>query len=225
MRAGEVGDAMAAVIFDLDGTLVDSAADIHAAVNLLLAEEGHPGLSRAQVTAMVGAGVGVLLDRVIAATGLPVAGRDRLMTRFLMIYETGSATLTKPYPGVPEALSALAGQGLTLGLCTNKPLRPTRAVLAAQGWQDRFACVICGDSLPTRKPDPAMLQAALAGVGGGPVLYVGDSEVDAETAHAAGVGFLLYTEGYRKSPVEALNPLASFSHFAELPALVARWMA
>ena len=97
--------------------------------------------------------------------------------------------------------------------------------LAAQGWQDRFACVICGDSLPTRKPDPAMLQAAIAGVGGGPVLYVGDSEVDAETAHAAGVGFLLFTEGYRKSPVEALNPLASFSHFAELPALVARWMA
>ena len=216
---------MAAVIFDLDGTLVDSAADIHAAVNRMLAEEGHPGLTRAQVTGMVGSGVGVLLDRVIAATGLPVAGRDRLLTRFMLIYETASANLTQCYEGVPAALAALADSGLTLGLCTNKPERPTRALLKAMGWQDRFASVICGDSLPTRKPDPAMLQAAIAGVGGGPVLYVGDSEVDAETAHAAGVGFLLFTEGYRKSPVEALNPLASFSHFAELPALVARWIA
>ncbi|OYU19619.1 MAG: phosphoglycolate phosphatase [Rhodobacteraceae bacterium PARR1] len=216
---------MAAVIFDLDGTLVDSAADIHAAVNLLLTEEGHPGLTRAQVTAMVGAGVGVLLDRVIAATGLNPAGRDRLLTRFMLIYEQGSANLTQPYPGVSAALADLSRAGLTLGLCTNKPLRPTLAILTALGWQDHFASVICGDSLPTRKPDPAMLHACVAGVGGGPVLFVGDSEVDAETAHAAGVGFLLFTEGYRKSPVSALNPLASFNGYAGLPALVARCMA
>lgn len=216
---------MAAVIFDLDGTLVDSAADIHAAVNRLLAEEGRPGLIRAQVTAMIGNGVGVLLDRVIAATGLDTAQRDRLLTRFMLIYELGSATLTRAYPGVSEALSALSKAGYRLGLCTNKPLRPTLAVLQALGWQDHFASVICGDSLPTRKPDPAMLHACIAGVGGEPVLYVGDSEVDSETAHAAGVGFLLFTEGYRKSPVEELHPLASFDRFSDLPALVARWMA
>ena len=216
---------MAAVIFDLDGTLVDSAADIHAAVNQLLAEEGHPGLTRAQVTAMIGNGVGVLLDRAIAATGLDASRRDHLLTRFMLIYEQGSANLTQVYDGVPEALAALAAAGYRLGLCTNKPLRPTLAVLQALGWQDHFASVICGDSLPTRKPDPAMLNACLAGVGGGPVLYVGDSEVDAETAHAAGVGFLLFTEGYRKAPVADLNPLASFSAFTDLPALVARWMA
>lgn len=216
---------MAAVIFDLDGTLIDSAGDIHAAVNILLAEEGHSGLTRAQVTAMIGNGVGVLLDRVIAATGLDPAKRDRLLTRFMLIYEQGSANLTQVYHGVPEALAALAAAGYRLGLCTNKPLRPTLAVLQALGWQDHFASVICGDSLPTRKPDPAMLHACLAGVGGGPVLYVGDSEVDAETAHAAGVGFLLFTEGYRKVPVADLNPLASFNSFADLPALVAQWMA
>lgn len=215
---------MASVIFDLDGTLVDSAADIHAAVNHLLAGEGLSGLTRAAVTAMIGNGVGVLLDRVIAATDLNPAERDRLLTRFMLIYEQGSATLTQAYPGVPEAFSALAAAGYRLGLCTNKPLRPTLAVLQALGWQDHFASVICGDSLPTRKPDPAMLHACIAAVGDGPVLYVGDSEVDAETAHAAGVGFLLFTEGYRKSPVEDLNPLASFSHYADLPALVARWM-
>lgn len=215
---------MAAVIFDLDGTLIDSAADIHAAVNQVLAEEGHPSLTRAAVTAMIGNGVGVLLDRVIAATALEPAQRDRLLTRFMLIYELGSATLTQAYDGVPEALAALSKSGLTLGLCTNKPLRPTLAVLGALGWQGHFASVICGDSLPTRKPDPAMLHACIARVGGGPVLYVGDSEVDAETAHAAGVGFLLFTEGYRKSPVAELEPLASFNHFSDLPALVSRWM-
>ncbi len=215
---------MAAVIFDLDGTLIDSAADIHAAVNLLLAEEGHPGLTRAQVTAMIGNGVGVLLDRVIATAGLDPAQKDRLLTRFMLIYERASATLTQVYDGVPAALTALSNAGLALGLCTNKPLRPTLAVLRALGWQDHFASVICGDSLPTRKPDPAMLQACIAGVGGGPVLYVGDSEVDSETAQAAGIGFLLFTQGYRKSPVEDLNPLASFDRYADLPGLVARWM-
>jgi phosphoglycolate phosphatase len=216
---------MAAVIFDLDGTLIDSAGDIHAAVNILLAEEGHSGLTRAQVTAMIGNGVGVLLDKVIAATGLDPAQRGRLLTRFMLIYEQGSAILTQVYHGVPEALAALAARGYRLGLCTNKPLRPTLAVLQALGWQDHFASVICGDSLPSRKPDPAMLHACIAGVGGGPVLYVGDSEVDSETARAAGVGFLLFTEGYRKAPVADLNPLASFDAFADLPALVAHWMA
>lgn len=215
---------MPAVIFDLDGTLVDSAADIHLAVNMLLAEDGHPPLSRAQVTAMVGNGVPTLIDRVIAATGAARELHGGWVARFLQIYEQDATGLTKPYDGAEDAMARLAADGYRLGLCTNKPTGPTRALLAALGWQARFDAVVCGDTLPTRKPDPAMLHHAIGALGG-PVLYVGDSEVDAETAHAAGVGFLLYNEGYRKSPVAALRPLASFNRFEDLPALVARFAA
>lgn len=214
---------MAGIIFDLDGTLVDSAADIHAAVNQLLAENGVAPLTQVAVTAMVGNGAPVLVDRVMAATGADPVLREAWLTRFLTIYETDATGLTRPYDGVEDALEALAATGLQLALCTNKPARPTAALLRALGWQNRFAATIAGDSLPTRKPDPAMLLAAAAGIGG-PVLYVGDSEVDAQTAHAAGIGFLLFTEGYRKSPVEALSPLATFDRFTDLPALVARSM-
>lgn len=214
---------MAGIIFDLDGTLVDSAADIHAAVNQLLAENGVPPLTQVAVTAMVGNGAPVLVDRVMAATGADPVLREAWLTRFLTIYETDATGLTRPYDGVEDALEALAATGLQLALCTNKPARPTAALLRALGWQNRFAATIAGDSLPTRKPDPAMLLAAAAGICG-PVLYVGDSEVDAQTAHAAGIGFLLFTEGYRKLPVEALSPLATFDRFADLPALVARSM-
>lgn len=212
------------MIFDLDGTLVDSAADIHLAVNLLLAEADCPPLTRAQVTAMVGNGVPTLIDRVIAATGAEPSVHPAWVARFLTIYEQDATGLTRPYPGVEAALDALSAADHALGLCTNKPTGPTRALLAALGWEGRFTTVVCGDSLPTRKPDPAMLHHAIAALGG-PALYVGDSEVDAATAHAAGVDFLLFTEGYRKSPVEALRAQATFADFANLPALVARLMA
>lgn len=213
---------MRAVLFDLDGTLVDSAPDIHAGVAALLQEEGIAPLSFEAVRGFIGNGVPVLMTRVMAAVGMPadaVRHRD-LCARFIDRYEHDPGGLTRPYPGVAEALAAL---DLPLGLCTNKPEGPTRALLALMGWTGHFPVIVGGDTLPVRKPDPAPLHEAVARIGGGPVLFVGDSEVDAETAARAGVTFLLFTQGYRKTPVAALPHAAAFDDWAELPALVARF--
>ena len=217
---------MAAVIFDLDGTLVDSAPDIHAAVNRLLADLGEGALSAQTVKGFIGNGVPTLVARVLAACGHgPDPARlAEWQAGFLRHYEADSTTLTQLYPGVTEALSALASDGHQLALCTNKPEGPARHILDAFGLAGFFPVVIGGDSLPQRKPDPAPLLAAADGLAG-PVLFVGDSEVDAETALAAQVPFLLFTEGYRKAPVHALPHAARFDRFSDLPAQVARLAA
>jgi len=217
---------MAAVIFDLDGTLVDSAPDIHAAVNRLLADVGEAALSAETVKSFIGNGVPTLVTRVLAACGHDPdpALLAAWQAGFLRHYEADSTTLTQLYPGVTEALLALDQKGHQLALCTNKPEQPARKILRAFGLDGVFPVVIGGDSLPQRKPDPAPLLAAAAGLAG-PVLFVGDSEVDAETALAAQVPFLLVTEGYRKAPVSALPHAAAFGRFADLPALVARLTA
>lgn len=213
-----------AVIFDLDGTLVDSVPDIHAAVAAFLAERGHAPLDLATVTGFVGNGVPKLLERVLRTVGerhdaVAVAAAE---PRFLAIYGAAPSALSSLFPGVAEALAALAAAGFRLGVCTNKPAEPTHQVLADFGIISRFAAVVGGDSLPQRKPDPAPLRrvADLLGVEMAAVTYVGDSEVDAATAAAAGVPFLLFTEGYRKTPAEKLPHLARFDDFARLPGLL-----
>jgi phosphoglycolate phosphatase len=120
------------------------------------------------------------------------------------------------------ALDALAAGGWRIGICTNKPERPTAALLRHFGLGPRFAAVIGGDTLSVRKPDPAPLAAAIAALGGLPSVFVGDSETDSETARRAGVPLALYTEGYRKTPLGALHHDAAFSDFAELPEIAAR---
>ena len=206
------------VVFDLDGTLIDSAPDIQGVANALLAEEGAAPLSLAETRAFIGSGAPVFVARMRQARGLPESAQARLLAEFVDRYDA-AVDLTRPYPGAVAALDALAAAGCAIGLCTNKPLRPCRAVLAHLGLLDRFATLVAGDSLPERKPDPAPLRAALEGLGAGPAIYVGDSEVDAACARRAGVPFLLFTEGYRKAPVQDLPHDAAFSDFAALPDL------
>lgn len=210
----------AAVIFDLDGTLIDSAPDIHAAANRVFGRRGI-SLTRAEVQGFVGRGAPNLVARLAEVRGLPCEGPEfeALLAEFLHVYE-GAQDLTVLYPGVRTALEALAAAGYRLGLCTNKPLAPTRAVLRHFDLEALFPVVIGGDSLAVKKPDPAPLLATLEALGGGAAVFVGDSEVDAETAQAAGLPFLLYTEGYRKTPVEALPHTAAFHDFNRLLALV-----
>lgn len=211
-----------AVIFDLDGTLIDSAPDIHAASNAVLAEHGFAALDLPQVRGFVGRGVAHLVDCLLAASGADPQGalHAPMVAAFSARYEEAVA-LTEVYPGVPEALGALAAAGYPLGICTNKPLAPTRAVLAHLGIGGFFDTVIGGDSLSVRKPDPAPLRHAVDRIGRARAIFVGDSEVDAETARAAGLPFLLFTAGYRKTPVQDLPHSAAFSAFAQLPGLVA----
>jgi phosphoglycolate phosphatase len=213
---------MPAIVFDLDGTLIDSAPDIHAAVAAMLAAEGRPPLPLATVTAFIGNGVPVLVARVIAATGLPAGDHARLTEAFHAAYEADPVRLTQPYPGVRAALDAVRADGLALGICTNKPEGVTRDILARLGLAHVFGAVVGGDSLPVRKPDPAGLLACFGQLGAAGGLYVGDSEVDAETAERAEVPFGLFTRGYRRGPAEAMRAAFAFDDFAHLPDLVRR---
>ncbi|TRW96219.1 phosphoglycolate phosphatase [Paracoccus sp. M683] len=213
------------VVFDLDGTLIDSAPDIHAAVNAVLRDEGARQLTLDEIRGFIGGGVDLLWQRVVAATGLPAARHRDFLASFMSRYSR-STGLTRLYPGVAEALASLLDRGHPLGICTNKPMQPTRAVLDHFGMTDLFAVVIAGDSLGERKPHPAPLRAALQQLGAAPedpqAIYVGDSEVDAETAAAVPVPLMLFTGGYRKTPVSQLPHHTAFDHFDELPALIER---
>ncbi len=216
---------MTAVIFDLDGTLIDSAPDIAATANTVLAELGLATLPPDQIRGFIGKGVPHLLQQVLGAVGMAPDGPlfAPMMTRFNQLYETAFEH-TLIYPGVPRALVQLAEMGCALGICTNKPLAPTQAVLRHLRLDRHFATVYGGDSLPMRKPDAAPLLAAAGDLGRAQVIFVGDSEVDAETAANAKLPFLIYTEGYRKTPVHDLPHDAAFNDFKQLPGLVAALM-
>jgi phosphoglycolate phosphatase len=209
------------LIFDLDGTLIDSAPDIHATANKVFAARGLPPFSFETVRGFIGNGVGVLVARLLAHQGLPDSGEihAELVEDFIKNYEE-AVDLTKLYPQVYDALETLAALGHPMAICTNKPWAPARAVLRHFDLLQHFPIVIGGDSLAQRKPDPAPLLAAQAQLAVVSVLFVGDSEVDAETARRADVPLALFTEGYRNSPVEAFGAKLVFSDYAALPALI-----
>lgn len=208
------------LIFDLDGTLIDSVPDMLAAVNRLLATEGQGPMERAEVQSYVGDGAPVLVRRVMAARGLPSDRHAELTGRLVADYTARSSEQTRVYPNVPEVLGKLQHRGHRLGICTNKPGAATEVVLRALGLCGYFDAVISGDSLPEKKPHPAPLHAAVAALGA-PAFYIGDSEVDARTAEAAAVPFFLYTEGYLRVPLGDIRTAATFRNFAELPNIVA----
>jgi phosphoglycolate phosphatase len=216
---------MTAIIFDLDGTLIDSAADIAANANAVLEEMGLAPLPPTLIASFVGKGVAHLLARVLEAAGQSPDGPlfDPMLARFNQRYETAFEN-TVLYPGVESALEQLTAMGCVLGICTNKPIAPTHAVLRHLGLAQHFGVVYGGDSLALRKPDPAPLFAAARDLGRASVIFVGDSEVDAETAANARLPFLIYTEGYRKTPVHELPHDAAFNDFKQLPGLVAALM-
>lgn len=214
----------ARIVFDLDGTLIDSAPDIHAIANLVLAGVGAAPISFPETHRFIGNGAAVFVARMRGARGLGDSMQAQLLAEFVALYDT-AVTRTHPYPGVENALRALQADGHRLAVCTNKPQRPARAVLAHLRLDGFFETVLGGDSLTVRKPDPSPLVAAFEALGSGPMIYVGDSEVDAETAARAGVAFLLFTEGYRKTPVAQLPHRAAFDDFDALPGLVSDCLA
>lgn len=209
----------ARIVFDLDGTLVDSAPDIRHIANLLLEREGRAPLSAAETRRFIGHGAAIFIERLCAARDFAAAQQPRLLGDFVSLYDSAHQR-SFPYPGVRQAILRFHSEGHRLGICTNKPLRPARSLLAHLDLERFFQAIVGGDSLSVRKPAPAPLNAVFNALGQGPAIYVGDSEVDAETADRAGVPFLLFTEGYRKGPVEAMPHHAAFDDFAELPDLV-----
>ncbi len=212
----------ALVVFDLDGTLIDSAPDMHRAVNLMLADMGCPPLSLPEIRTMVGDGASALIARALAARQCVTADPTKALEQFLEHYEENPTAFTPTFPGVPETLERLQAIGLTLAICTNKPTRLTHMILERLGINRFFVRVIAGDTLPFRKPDPRALIEVLNVFGTPPAaaIMVGDSEVDAATAHAANVPFVLMTYGYHRGPIDGISSIATLDHFAELATLL-----
>ncbi len=216
-------DSLKAVVFDLDGTLIDSAPDLHTALNRLLAGQQRPALTIEQVKLMIGDGVVKLMERAFAATGKEIAATElaAMADAFLEDYEMNSAVLTRPFPGAVEALARLGGEGYRLGLCTNKPQAATMQTLASLGLADYFQAVIGGDQLPgVRKPDSCHLLATLErlGVAASGAIMVGDNANDVAAAHGAGMPVILVTFGYSRTPAAELGADAVIESFDELPA-------
>jgi len=196
-----------AIIFDLDGTLIDSAADIAAAANSVLGEAGASPLPEHAVLRMVGGGAAKLLERAYAKANLPLENPEAVLDRFLIHYHTGRKTRTRPYPGVTGLLRRLRRAGHPLAICTNKPGAATRKILAKLGWTGIFDVVLAGDDLPVKKPDPAHVTVALRMMGATPrnALFVGDTHVDVAAAKAAGLPVAVLTHGYAHGPVSCLR--------------------
>jgi phosphoglycolate phosphatase len=212
----------ALVVFDLDGTLIDSAADLALAVNAMLADLGCDPLPVPEVRRMIGDGVAMLVARALAARHCATVDPARAAEIFMRHYESDATSLTTTFPGAGAALRALRSAGIPLAICTNKPARITADILSSLGLAQHFARVIGGDSLPYRKPDPRVLHAVLEAFAASPQdsLLVGDSEVDAATAQAAGVPFVLMKHGYRRGPAAEIACMAALESFEELPALL-----
>ena len=210
------------IVFDLDGTLIDSAADLAAAINAMLADFGSESLSTADVRRMIGDGVPALVARALAARHCERADCAQATHVFMRHYESAATSLTAPFPGVADALQALRAAAIPLAVCTNKPERITAEILQSLGLEKYFARVVGGDSLPFRKPDPRVLLSIVEAFDVRPqsCLLVGDSEVDAATARAAGVPFVLMKHGYRRGPAEEIPCIAALAGFGELPPLV-----
>lgn len=211
------------IVFDLDGTLIDSAPDIQAVANAVLDAHGAAGISLEETRRFIGEGAAVFVRKMMAARAMDTAADafDQLHQAFLEQY---SHAVDKAvfYPHVEETLAGLKQQGYRLGLCTNKPEQPARAVVEHMQLNRFMEGFVAGGMAPSRKPDPEMLLLAAATLGEGPTLYVGDSEIDAETALRARIPFALFTEGYRKTAVAALPHDYAFSDFRELPEIVRR---
>lgn len=214
-----------AIVFDFDGTLVDSAADLRVALNTLLGEAGLACQPLDSVRRMIGDGAAKLVERGFAAGGrlLDAKALAVEVKRFLEIYEPISADHTQPYPGVMATLEALAASGHRLGLCTNKPERATRLMLASLGLDRLLTVVVGGDTLPVKKPRPEPLLAVLEGLGFPPdqALMVGDNEHDVATARAAGVPVVAVSYGYARVPLAELSADATIDEFAALPTAMA----
>lgn len=209
-----------AVIFDLDGTLVDSLPDIWDALGELLERHGHTRHSRDVVRTLIGKGVENLVQRAFAARNTELAGAalaDRV-AEFLSLYEPRAARDTTLFPHVSEVVAALAAEGYRLGVCTNKLTDVSRAILDEFGLAGAMGAVVGGDHGPPRKPEPDLLIATadLLGVDVAASVMIGDSASDIHAAKAAGMPVVAVEYGYTPVPVRDLGPDIVIRDFSEL---------
>jgi phosphoglycolate phosphatase len=208
------------VVFDLDGTLVDSAPDLAGALNALLREQGLPDIPAASIRDIVGDGAVKMIERGLAAAGKTLDGPlpGQLRERYLEHYRLRLTSETRPFPGVIEVLEALSGAGSKLAVCTNKFTDLSQSILAGLDLSRYFDAVVGGDSLSAQKPDAAPLRAAITRAGGevGRAVMVGDSITDVGAARAAGVPVILVSFGYSGVPARTLGADLVIDHFDQL---------
>jgi phosphoglycolate phosphatase len=209
------------IVFDLDGTLVDTAPDLVATLNVVLASEGLPPVAYEAARNMVGGGARVMIQRGLAAAGrsLPEPQVDRLFRAFIDHYGAHIADVSRPFPGAEAALDILAGHGCRLAVCTNKLEWLSVRLLDALGLSQRFAAICGADTFGIAKPDPEILRRTVARAGGEPArsVMVGDSMTDIATARAAAIPVVAVDFGYTETPVAALGADRVVSGFAALP--------
>ncbi len=210
----------ATIVFDLDGTLVDTAPDLVAATNHALATLDLPAVGENLMRPWISFGarrmiVEALNESKFAASSDVV---DDLLARFLDHYEDNIAVHSKPYPGVLEAIAHLRDVGSKLAICTNKREALSQSLLSALGMLDSFHALVGRDTLEVCKPHPGHVTGAIAAAGGEPghALMIGDSEVDIAAAKAAGLPVVAVTFGYSQVPVESLEPNALIDHYDAL---------
>jgi len=207
-------------VFDLDGTLIDTAPDLFATLDAVLTEAGYTSLPRSELFGSVGHGSKVMIEYALNFQGVePTPERVQPMhLHFLEYYEANIAVGSRPFPGVIETLDRLAASGALLAVCTNKFEALSLELLAALGLSARFAAIVGPDTLGVRKPDPAHILGTIERAGGDPAraVMVGDSRADIDAAKAAGIPVIAVDFGYTDVPVRDLTPDYVISHYDAL---------
>ncbi|MEJ1158225.1 phosphoglycolate phosphatase [Prosthecomicrobium sp. N25] len=219
------------MVFDLDGTLVDTAGDLLDTLNVLMVREGLAALPYSAVGSLVGAGARAMIERGFSANGAGLAqGRvDALLGDFIQHYGANIAARSRPFPGVIAALDRLSAAGWRFAVCTNKLEGLSRRLLDELGLTPRFAAVCGGDTFAVRKPDPGHLLGTIDKAGGAAcrTIMVGDSKADILAAQRAGIPVVAVTFGYTDEPVESFGPDRVIDHFDQLvdaaASLADRW--
>lgn len=218
-REGRKG-APPTLVLDLDGTLIDTAGDLSATLNVILGKEGLPPLGLAEARDMIGSGARAMLEAGFAASGpVPTQERlDQLFEAFLAHYSDHIADVSAPFPGALAALDRFKADGWRLAVCTNKLEHLARRLLNETGIAERFDAIAGPDTFGVRKPDPRHLIEAIVNAGGTPeaAVMVGDSDLDVAAARAAGIPSIGVTFGYSSVPIHDHRPDVVIGHFDEL---------
>lgn len=212
------------LVFDLDGTLLETMGDLTASMNHVLVEAGYEALEPERVRKMVGAGVRVLMSRGLAANKVEVTDEvlDPLLTKFIRYYETHIADHTHPFPEALETVERLRTEGWKTAICTNKLEKLTRPLVKAMNMEHLFDAVVGGDTFSKNKPDAMPVFGAIDQAGGSRTgsIFVGDSKADIVAARNAGLPVIAVDFGYTEVPVRELGPDVVISHYNQLEAAI-----